>query len=307
MRRFVFLSFLVGCVSGLLNAQQLPQFRYQDFNSIFLNPAYAAKSSVPDVFLNHRNQWVGFSGAPTISSIQGKYAFRDDMAAGASFTNDLTGPTTRNFINLNYAYLLKTESFNISFGLAWIFAHYKVRGDLMTLHEQNDHSVIQNINDVAWKPDANIGFLLFSDKFYAGFSVQQVLKSKFRFYEAGSDYGVIQSARHFFINGGVHLKSNYEEHMFTPHLNLYMGKAMPFSFDLGVNYMYKETILMSMIVSGGNAVALQAGYRYKQFVFSYAFDIVVSRLRNVSSGSHEITIAAYLKNETTGKTTVPSF
>ncbi|HQP04005.1 MAG: PorP/SprF family type IX secretion system membrane protein [Bacteroidales bacterium] len=306
MRRFYIILFLIT-VSGLINAQQLPQFRYQDFNAMFLNPANINKFGTPDIFLNHRSQWVGFSGAPITTTLAGKYSFRDDMAAGLIVSNDLTGTTRRLFLNLNYAYLLKTEVCNISFGLAWTVVNYRVRGDLMTIHEQNDNSVLQNINDAAWKPDANIGVLFFSDKFYTGFGIQQVLKSKFRFYETGETFGSIVSARHYFIHGGVYLRPGYEEHLLTPHTNLYFTGDTPFKFDLGINYLYQNKISLSLLFSYGDAVVLQAGYRFKQFLVSYSYDMVISTLKNVSSGAHEITLALYLKNPEQDKGSMPSF
>lgn len=288
------LAILVG-VTISLSAQQLPQFRYQEFNSMFLNPASIGKSNSPDIYLNHRSQWVGFSGAPTISSIAGKYRFRDDMAAGAFVSNDLTGPTRRTFINLNYSYILKTDLFNISFGLGWTITNYRVRGDLITLHEQDDHSVIQNLNDAAWKPDANIGLMLYSDKFYAGIGVQQLFKSKFKMYDSDETFGNIQSVRHVYINGAYHYTTTYGESIITPHFNMYLAPGTPFKMDIGVNYLHQNHISASLIFATGDALVIQAGYQYKQFLINYAYDIVVSRLRNVSSGSHEISLAMYLK------------
>ncbi|HOE04628.1 MAG TPA: PorP/SprF family type IX secretion system membrane protein [Bacteroidales bacterium] len=303
------ITFVVAILIGVIfsvSAQQLPQFRYQEFNSIFLNPASIGKANSPDIYLNHRSQWVGFSGAPTISSLAGKYRFREDMAAGAFVSNDLTGPTRRTFINLNYSYILKTGLFNISFGLGWTVTNYRVRGDLITLHEQGDNSVVQNLNDAAWKPDANAGIMLYSDKFFAGLGIQQLFKSKFKMYESDESFGNIQSVRHVYLSGAYHFIPTYSESVITPHINMYVAPGTPFKMDIGVNYLHKNKISASLIFATGDALVLQAGYQYKQFIINYSYDIVVSRLRNVSSGAHEISLAMYIKPKEEGVSS-PSF
>jgi hypothetical protein len=66
--------------------------------------------------------------------------------------------------------------------------------------------------------------------------------------------------------------------------------------------------MSSLNFSKGDAIVFTAGYRYDRFVFSYSFDIVMSRLRNVSSGAHEICIGMYLgKSGENGKGSSPMF
>ncbi|NLA24301.1 MAG: PorP/SprF family type IX secretion system membrane protein, partial [Bacteroidales bacterium] len=217
-----------------------------------------------------------------------------------------TGPTRRTYFNINYAYILKADQFNINFGLAWNFTNYRIRGDLISIHEQNDLSVIQNLNDAAWKPDANIGLMLSGEKFYLGLGVQQAFKSKFRFYKSNESFGNIQSTRHIFINGAYHINTRYDEGIITPQVNLYIVKGAPFKMDLIVNFLHQSNVSGSLMFSSGDALVVQIGYQHKQYIFNYSYDLVVSRLRNVNSGAHEIGLAMFIKDRESGISS-PSF
>ena len=146
---YIITLFLVffGLSNYNLNAQQLPHFRNPFFNLFVQNPATIAVSDVPDIMLNHRSQWIGFSGAPKMSTLAGKYLFRDDMAAGVYMMSDNYGLTQKLDFSVNYAYILKTEQFNLSFGLAWTITQYKLKGTEISIYDVNDQIINQNMDD----------------------------------------------------------------------------------------------------------------------------------------------------------------
>ncbi|MDD2200344.1 MAG: type IX secretion system membrane protein PorP/SprF, partial [Bacteroidales bacterium] len=81
-----------------------------------------------------------------------------------------------------------------------------------------------------------------------------------------------------------------------------------FKFDIGINYMFQNKFLAALHYANKDALVLQLGYKYNKFQITYAFDIVTSRIRNVSSGAHEISLAAFIfqpNKEIKGN--VPSF
>ncbi|MDD2634675.1 MAG: type IX secretion system membrane protein PorP/SprF [Bacteroidales bacterium] len=280
-----------------LNAQQLPHFRNPFFNLFVQNPATIPVSDVPDIMLNHRSQWVGFSGAPKMSTLAGKYLFRDDMAGGVYMMSDSYGLTQKLDFSLNYAYVLKTEQFNLSFGLAWTLTQYKLRGTEISLYDVNDQVVNQNLDDKTWKPDANAGLFIYNKDFYAGFSVLQLFKTKYAFFQATNDVpGLMKNHRHFIISGAYNIDDK-NLHSFSPFANIYFASATPFKFDLGVNYSYNSSLLGSLFLSKSDALVFSAGYKYDRFYLSYSFDFVLTRIRNVSSGAHEICLGIYLSQK----------
>ncbi|PLX08808.1 MAG: hypothetical protein C0596_05795 [Marinilabiliales bacterium] len=303
-------------VSGLillnftnLFGQQLPHFRNPYFNLTVMNPATLTVTDIPDIMLDHRAQLIGFTGAPRISTLSGKYLFREDMGAGAYIMNDTYGITQRLDFSLDYAYLLKTEQFHLSFGLAWTLTQYKINGTEISIYDSYDQVINQTIDDKTWKPDANAGIFIYNNNFYAGFSVLQLFKTKYTFFQSTNEVpGLIQDQRHFTISGAYNIYDSQNQHKISPFTNIYLAKGTPFKFDLGANYSYKSSFLSSLYLSKGDALVFSAGYKYDRYYFSYSFDFVLSRIKNVSSGAHEICIGVYLsKPETTTVGSNPMF
>lgn len=295
-------------ISFELSAQQIAQHRNYAFNIPNQNPAAIAMSEIPDIMLNHKAQWLGFNGAPRVSSLYGKYIFRNDMGASASILNDRIGLTQKLNLNLNYAYILHTENFNLSFGFGWSFSQLKLLSTQITVYETNDQVLNLNANEKMWKPDANAGIIINSNSFFAGFSILQLLKSKFSFSGRSNDIpGLIRDSRHFFITGGYHININESPHIITPIVNLYFTKASPFKFDILANYSYNNTFSSSLGFSKSDAIVFSLAYKYNKFTINYAFDFVISRIRNVSSGTHEITLGVFLFDKKTNNITSPMF
>ena len=296
----LFLVFF-GLSNYNLNAQQLPHFRNPFFNLFVQNPATIAVSDVPDIMLNHRSQWIGFSGAPKMSTLAGKYLFRDDMAAGVYMMSDNYGLTQKLDFSVNYAYILKTEQFNLSFGLAWTITQYKLKGTEISIYDVNDQIINQNMDDKTWKPDANAGLFIYNKDFYAGFSILQLFKTKYTFFQTTNDVpGLIKDHRHFIVSGAYNINSQ-DLHKFSPFTNLYFANSTPFKFDLGANYTYNSSFLSSLFLSKSDALVFSVGYKYDRFYLSYSFDFVLTRIRNVSSGAHEICIGIYLSQKQSAK------
>lgn len=289
---YLLLSFLL--FATYTNAQQLPHFRNHSFNIAAQNPAYISMKEIPDLMINHRSQWVGFSGAPRISSLAGKYMFADNMGASATVMSDRLGLTQKLDFNLGYSYVIKTELFNVGFGLSWTLTQYKILASEMSVYDSNDQIINLTADDKTWKPDANAGILISSAKYFAGFSILQLFRTKYTFFGSTNEVpGLIRDSRHVFITGGYHLKKTESLHTFSPVVNMYLAKGTPFKFDIIANYNYNNAFMSSLNFSKGDALIYTAGYRYDRFVFSYSFDIVLSRLRNISSGAHEICIGMY--------------
>jgi len=303
------ISIVVLCSSTGLKAQQLPHFRNPYFNLTVMNPSSISIKDIPEIMLNHRSQWIGFLGAPKISTLSGKYQFHENMGAGAYIMNDNFGLTQKLDLSLSYAYLLKTEEFYVSFGLAWTLTQYKIKGTEISIYNADDLVINQTIDDKMWKPDANAGIMIYNNSFYAGISAQQLFRTKYTFFQSTNDVsGLVRDHRHFTVSGGYNIRDSENQHKITPFTNLYFAKSTPFKFDAGFNYVYNSSFLSSLYLSKGDALVFSAGYKYDRFYLSYSFDFVLSRIKNVSSGAHEICIGIYLQpNNKTSNGSSPMF
>lgn len=304
MRRFkILISVLIFLIAGELFSQQLPAFRNREFNTFVLNPSAISSNVIPDIFLNHRSQWLGYEGAPRMSTLAGRYMFRPEMGLGLFLMSDSHGISQKTDINLGYSYLIKTDDFNISFGLSWSVSQYRLAGTRIRIYDLNDNIINTTIDDKSWKPDANAGILFSGKDFYVGFSVLQMFQTKYKFFGTDGEIpGIIKDTRHYFITGLYQLELGDEQNLLHPFTNLYFAKGTPFKFDLGISYLYNNKFQAALMFNKGDAISFTFGYIYERYSISYSFDILVSRIRNAGSGAHEICLGVYLFDKKTSKT-----
>lgn len=285
-----FILIIILACMGKSFAQQIPQFRHNVFSNYYKNPAFAADKNQPEIVLNHRSQWVGFEGSPVTSSLGGSYMFMDNMAGGLIVMNDKTGATARNAFQLNYAYLLNiNQDWKLSFGLAWTIIQSKIDGSKIDLYDNSDEVVIENLSDKVWKPDANVGLLVFNDQYYAGFSIMQLFQVSYRLYE-NSDAG-IQSVRHYFIQGGAYLSLGRSANsVINPYLNMEIVGGSPFTFDIGGIWEYNNSLLIGLNFSHQDAISLLIGYKFEGISFMYSYDMIMNQLMSNAKAAHEITL-----------------
>ncbi|HPL03661.1 MAG TPA: PorP/SprF family type IX secretion system membrane protein [Bacteroidales bacterium] len=308
LKIFTYIFILLLISSFKLSAQQIGNHRNYVFNIANQNPAAISMQEIPEVLLNSRIQWTGFSGAPRIYSIYGKYLFRSDMGASAALIHDKIGINQRLGFSLGYAYIIRTENFNISFGLDANFSQLKLLSSQIKVYETNDQVLNLETDEKIWRPDANAGIMLHANNYFVGFSILQLFKSKYYFSGSNTDIsGLIKNARHFFVTGAYNFKIEDSKHSFTPILNMYFAKSSPFKFDLIANYNYSNTFSTSLSLSRADAIVFSLGYKYDRFTINYAFDFVISRIRNVSSGAHEITLGVFLFSKKSSDISSPMF
>lgn len=284
-------------MAGKAISQQIPQFRHRVFSNFYYNPAYACDPHKPEFSLNHRSQWVGFEGSPTTSSLAGSYMFRNDMAGGLIVSSDKTGATSRTLFSLNYAYNLKiNHDWNLSFGLAWTIMQSKIDGSNISLHDNSDEIVIENLTGKVWKPDANVGIMVYNGKFYAGISAMQVFETKYQLYKSSSEG--IDAERHYFINTGAHIPlGRKQSSTFHPDILMEFAYGTPFSFDISGIWEYNNSLLAGLTYSLSDAISLNLGYKYQDITFMYSYDIVINYLMTAASGAHELTLSYDLKGK----------
>lgn len=298
--RNIFLAILIATLTSVnVFAQQIANYRSVPMSLYMWNPSSISMSDMPDVILNNKFQWAGFTGAPNTVTLGAKYSFRPDMSAGLGLMLDSYGIQQKIHCNLDYSYRLHTEYFDINMGLAWTFTQFRLSSSDILIYNTNDDLIDHNLDYRFWRPDANIGFLLENKDFYAGASVMQVLKTKFIFGKSVDDMQyMLRNQRHYMLMGAY--KFNLQgKHRIMPFTNIYFAKATPWTFDLGVQYTYNQMFLTGLNFSKGDAVTVTLGYTYnKKYNISYSFDILVSKLMTVTS-SHEITISAFLFDKNT--------
>lgn len=119
LKRIVFalicLTFLVAA-----KAQQDPQFSQNMFNTMAINPGYAGSNDAICATLLHRNQWVGFPGAPATSVFDVNAAikpFKINSGIALGVMNDNIGYDKNTGLNVGYAYRMNLGDGKLGIGV----------------------------------------------------------------------------------------------------------------------------------------------------------------------------------------------
>ena len=91
-------------------AQQDPQYSFNMFNHMSINPGFAGSNGAICANGIYRNQWIGFEGSPTTMVFNANMPIKAiSSGAGISVTSDGQGFEKSVNLKLSYAYMLNLD------------------------------------------------------------------------------------------------------------------------------------------------------------------------------------------------------
>ncbi len=275
-----------------LHAQQLPYYTQFTSNIFMLNPAVSGTKGEVNACINYRMQWIGYDDAPrTASASIHARLLEGKMGLGAHVLQDNVGPSQQTNLGGSYAFHLQFPDCELSAGFAGNYTRYTLIGSQMTLHNTQDPAINQMVTNTTAVTDAHVGIYLYNDRFHIGASAMHALKSEAKFYKGDSiKDGTIKYITHFYsslgYNYSMHPDYIYENTFFVNYI-----KGIPIMVDYTLRLHYKQKFMTGISIRLRDAIAIHAGVTFlDNFQVSYSYDILINRLRNYSSGSHEIMI-----------------
>ncbi|MBF0694893.1 MAG: type IX secretion system membrane protein PorP/SprF [Flavobacterium sp.] len=286
--------FFVLMLSGVVgHAQQDAQFTQYMYNTININPAYAGSRGAMSIFGLHRTQWVGLDGAPTTNAASIHTPINNsNVGIGLSFVNDKIGPTNENNIAVDVSYTIRTsESYKLSFGIKGSANLFSLdRDKLNPFNPADDH--LQQV-DSKFKPNVGAGVYYHGDKFYAGLSVPNFIKTT---NYSDNDFSINeQEITYYFITGYVFDVSPSLK--FKPALLTKLIQGAPLQVDVSGNFLIMDKFVLGAAYRWSAAVSGMVGFQVTDGLFlGYGYDLETTELRNYNSGSHEIFLRYELFN-----------
>ena len=283
-------------VSGITIAQQLPQYSQFFLNKTLYNPGATGTEEFWEAQAINRLQWVGMTDAPRTHLFTANGPISGyKMGLGGSVFTDITGPTRRTGFSFNYSYKLQvTKTIKLGMGLSFGGLQYTIDGSQITLKNPDDVA-LNNQKQSSFVPDAGIGFHLYSDDFYFGFSIPQVLGNRVNFFDEYRSEGSTL-ARHLFIYGGYKFQLN-DDFVVEPAILAKYVQPAPMSIEGNLRVIYQDFVWAGLSYRMNDAVSVMAGINVNEsLIFAYSFDVTTSNIRTVSSGSHEIMFAIRFKH-----------
>lgn len=265
-------SFLCIC----LNAQHSAVYSQYMFNGLLINPAYAGSNDALNLTGLYRTQWLGIEGAPVNTSFTAHAPLSNKhVNLGAIFTNDCFGISTQNKASLVYAYRLRLGKGALAFGLQGGVNFYQVNWAKVKTTDAADPA-FNSSNYRKVLPDAGAGVYYHSAKFFIGLSMPEMIKTSLY------DYKPV------ILFSGVVIKASPNFHIKPAVLVKYI-KNSPYEINVSSTFYWKEVIGLGLGYRVKDAAVAFFDLRVnQQFHLGYAYDYTLSRLRNYSSGSHEI-------------------
>lgn len=286
------LVLLVGILLWISDfyAQQDPQYTQYMYNMNVVNPAYAGSRGTLSLGMLGRTQWTGIDGAPKTATFDVHAPVGRKVGAGFSVIADEIGPVKEQNIYADVSYTLTTsEEGRLAFGLKGGITLQNI--DLLSVvlpQTPNDEDPLfdENVNNTY--PNFGAGVYYYTNKFYVGFSVPNILKSKH--YERSG--GIITKASeemHYFLTSGYvfDLSSTLK---FKPSVMFKGVSGAPLSVDLNANFLMYDRLEVGASYRLDDSLSALINFAVTpDFRVGYAYDYTISDFSNTNtSGSHEL-------------------
>lgn len=268
-------------------SQQDAQYTQYMYNTININPAYAGTRNTFNVFALHRNQWVGFEGAPKTNAASVNTNFRNnDFGLGVSFLNDNIGATQENNFSVDLAYKIPVSvNYTLSFGVKSTLNFYNLDVNKLIIFQANDPEFSNLKNKIS--PNFGAGAYLYSDKFYAGFSIPNFIETK---YFNDNSISINQRKPSYNFISGYVFKIN-ENLKLKPSFLTKVVQGAPIQLDFNANLLYLEKLHFGASYRYNAALSTLIGFQFTESWFlGYSYDTEITRFRKYNNGSHEIFI-----------------
>jgi len=290
------ICFLLMCTSFQLLAQQESQYSLFMFNPMAYNPAYAGMDfslSATGVF---RRQWVDLDFTPTTQQVNVHSPIPQLFGGvGISFDNDQYGAEQMTRFGLAYAYQLSLGEGVLSLGAQANITQRSLNGSLLRTPggTYSDGSIDHNdpilplANESGSSPAFDLGVYYQQESWELGIGVRNITESATELNSLA-----IRNVRNFSLSGkaDINLTSILK---LSPYL-LIQSDGVQTQTSIAAIAEYNDNIFLGAAFRGYNtdsrdAVAIIGGFRISpKLKLAYAYDVTISGLKQVTSGSHEI-------------------
>jgi type IX secretion system PorP/SprF family membrane protein len=329
MRRKYLIAFVLflGSVT-VLKAQQDPYYTHFKFNKQAYNPASVGERN-DLICLNtiaHR-QWTGFDDVTAVERPSGQVAAGGEIvedvapitynfniggqivsqkrkktfgAVGLSIYDDKIGFFHSTTFKAQAAYFIPIQGkfARLSIGLEAGMYQYSLEKNQFRALQQFDPRIPPNGSNID-DQNLDLGFGIYykqrrffgnMENFYAGVSMSHLTAPKYDLVWTGGQMNIDQE-RHIYFVTGVNIPVGASIELEPSILIKSKSKTQ---FDANVTALYNQTIRGGLgYRQWGNidALSLMVGYVLGEIQVGYSYDITLSRIRQVSNGTHEVMLS----------------
>lgn len=309
MKRAVYILLIFIFLPQSSNSQQVPLYSQYMMNGFLLNPAVAGSEGYTVVNMTAREQWLGIKGAPRTHALSGQTRILKNsfisknssvrkrkrrasrsgkVGLGGYVFNDRTGPLDRTGVQLSYAYHIRFQRSQLSFGLSGIAYQFSMDESKIILEEEGDE-LYMNASKSVIIPDAGAGIYFSNPEFYVGFSASQLFQSSLILGE-NKRYAEYKMKRYYYLTAGYDFAVN-EYFTIEPSVLLKGNEDKTWQADFNSKFIFQDEYWGGLSYRTGGSLIFMGGVKVNKFLFSYAFDYTLSSIMTRTYGSHEFMVS----------------
>jgi type IX secretion system PorP/SprF family membrane protein len=269
--------------------QQDPQYTQYMYNMNIVNPAYAGSRGTLSLGLLARSQWTNVNGGPKTMTFDAHAPVGKKVGMGLSVIADEIGPAKEQNIYADFSYTITTsDQGRLAFGIKGGVTLLNVNLLDVVLPQTStgdDPLFDENINDAF--PNVGAGVYYYNDKWYAGFSVPNLLKSE-HLDKENINTKASEEIHYFLTTGYVFDLSSTLK--FKPSILVKGVTGAPVSFDVNANFLMYDRFEVGASYRWEDAVSILFNFGVtRSFRIGYAYDYTISEFSNSNTGgSHEL-------------------
>lgn len=287
--KLIGILFLAGIFN--LQAQEQYQFNHYIANQGLLNPAYSGTRDIISGLLIHRNQWLGFEGAPMNQALNVHGPIEDtNLGVGLALVNDNIGfsNTFDAFASLSYKLRMDDKEKFLSFGLQAGVSSFSYDGTKAVLSDFGDPVFAGKESKTA----INFGFgsYFYGKDYFIGFSIPKFFSNQFEKENEKFKNKLDFKSLHTYLYGGYIF--DWDAVKVKPTILMKQVYGAPWQFDVTANVLLAEKVWLGLSYRTISSMVFLSEYEINdKFTVRYSFDYPFNDLhRYGNAGTHEIGI-----------------
>ncbi len=264
--------------------QQAPKYSQYMFNPMAVNAGYAGSRDALSIHLVHRQQWIGFNGAPVTENLSIHTPLKNqNMAVGFSLMNDNIGPRNGLQISGVYAYRLRLGQGKLAMALRGGVYNYSFNWNKIEYHNPADnvHQGMKRVNSTV----GNVDFALFynTKKTYVGAELAHLNSPNFKI--GDTLFTDFVPHAHFLAGHAFRVS---DEVILRPSM-LIRTTEVTGAWDVNISALWKEKLWTGISLrSNYGIVAIVEMNINDKLRAGLSYDYALNKLRGNQGGSIEI-------------------
>ena len=282
---FVFILALIS--SGIIFAQQDPQFSHYMFSTLSYNPAVAGSSGNVNLGLVSRQQWVKFEGAPQTTLLSADLPVSigtQDFGVGIFMLDDRYAFIRDFQMKLALSYKIELGAGRLDIGInSGLFSkefnpEWKFPDQTEELFGKNNSMIF----------DMDFGLFYTYDNLYVGLSSTHILNPNFNIRSDNGQTFNLGLVRHFYLTSAYNISIPGSLFDITPSF-LLKSDGNIFQFDFNLNLLYNKKFWSGVSYRNNESVILFVGTSYfNDIKIGFSYDVLINTINRVSNGTFEI-------------------